>query len=141
MFITRTLRLTLLGLALFASQVQAQVQDAVPYPTRPLKLVVPLTPGTTTDLVAREFADRMAKKLGQPVVVDNKPGAGGIIAAQTVAKSAPDGYTILLINSQHAINPAAYRYTPAPIKAGARTVSSDVPNRDVNRKIRMELRT
>lgn len=112
MFITRALRLTMLGLALCASQVQAQAQDAAPYPSRPLKLVVPLTPGTTTDLVAREFADRMAKKLGQPVVVDNKPGAGGIIAAQAVAKAAPDGYTILLINSQHAINPVAYDSLP-----------------------------
>lgn len=110
MFITRALRLSLMGLALCATQVHAQ--DAAPYPNRPLKLVVPLTPGTTTDLVAREFADRMARKLGQPVVVDNKPGAGGIIAAQAVAKSAPDGYTILLINSQHAINPAAYDAMP-----------------------------
>ena len=106
MFFARTLRLTLMGLALCASQVHAQEPAA--YPTRPLRLVVPLTPGTTTDQIAREFADRMAKKLGQPVVVDNKPGAGGIIAAQAVAKAAPDGYTILLINSQHAINPAAY---------------------------------
>ncbi|RZL88333.1 MAG: tripartite tricarboxylate transporter substrate binding protein [Variovorax sp.] len=114
MFNAHALRLTLLGLALCVSQVQVQAQahDAVPYPTRPLKLVVPLTPGTTTDQVAREFADRMAKKLGQPVVVDNKPGAGGVIAAQAVAKAAPDGYTILLINSQHAINPSAYDSMP-----------------------------
>lgn len=110
MFIPRALRLTMLGLALCATQVQAQ--DPAAYPNRPLKMVVPLTPGTTTDLVAREFAERMAKKLGQPVVVDNKPGAGGVIAAQAVAKSAPDGYTLLLINSQHAINPAAYGTLP-----------------------------
>src|SRR4051794_38609256 len=102
MALAHALRLAFLGLALSASQVQAQA--AAPYPNRPLKLVVPLTPGTTPDQVGGEFADRMAKKLGQPVVVDNKPGADGIIAAQAVAKSAPDGYTILLINSQHAIN-------------------------------------
>lgn len=104
------LRLTLLGLALCASQVQAQ--DPAAYPSRPVRLVVPLTPGTTTDLIAREFADRMAKKLGQPVVVDNKPGAGGVIAAQAVSKSPADGYTLMLINSQHAINPAAYETLP-----------------------------
>src|SRR6218665_2484536 len=91
MFIARAPCLTMLCLALCAIQVPAQ--EAVPYPSRPLKLVVPLTPGTTTDLVAREFADRMSRKLGQPVVGDNRPGAGGIIAAQAVAKSAPDGYT------------------------------------------------
>jgi tripartite-type tricarboxylate transporter receptor subunit TctC len=110
MFTARALRLSMLGLALCASQVQAQ--DPSTYPNRPIKMVVPLTPGTTTDQVARELAERMAKKLGQPVVVDNKPGAGGTIAAQAVAKAAPDGYTILLINSQHAINPAAYESMP-----------------------------
>ncbi|KAB7559730.1 tripartite tricarboxylate transporter substrate binding protein [Verminephrobacter eiseniae] len=110
MFIARAPCLTMLCLALCAIQVPAQ--EAAPYPSRPLKLVVPLTPGTTTDQVAREFADRMSRKLGQPVVVDNRPGAGGIIAAQAVAKSAPDGYTILMVNSQHAINPAAYASMP-----------------------------
>lgn len=110
MFIARALRLTMLCLVLCVAQVQAQ--SAAPYPSRPLKLVVPLTPGTTTDQVAREFADHMSRKLGQPVVVDNRPGAGGVIAAQAVAKSAPDGYTILMINSQHAINPAAYASMP-----------------------------
>jgi tripartite-type tricarboxylate transporter receptor subunit TctC len=91
MFIARALRLTLLGLALCASQVQAQ--DAAAYPTRPLKPVVPLTPGTTTDQIAREFADRMARKLGQPVVVDNKPGAGGVIRAKPACRgiSSPRG--------------------------------------------------
>ena len=112
MLIAPALRLMMLGLALCASQVEVQAQDAAPYPSRPLKLVVPLTPGTTTDQVARDFADRMARKLGQPVVVDNKPGAGGVIAAQAVAKAAPDGYTILLINTQHAINPSAYDALP-----------------------------
>jgi tripartite-type tricarboxylate transporter receptor subunit TctC len=112
MLIAPALRLMMLGLALCVSQVEVQAQDASSYPTRPLKLVVPLTPGTTTDQVARDFADRLARKLGQPVVVDNKPGAGGVIAAQAVAKAAPDGYTILLINSQHAINPSAYDSMP-----------------------------
>jgi len=110
MLISRALRLTLMGLLLGASQVHAQPE--APYPNRPLRIFLPLTPGTTTDLVARELAERMGKKLGQSVVVENKPGAGGTLAAQAAAKAAPDGYTILLVNSQHAINPAAFETMP-----------------------------
>ena len=90
---------------------QAQGPEAA-YPQRPIRLLVPLSPGTTTDVVARQFADRLAQRLGQPVFVDNKPGAGGTLAAQATAKSPADGYTILLVNSQHAINPAAYGSLP-----------------------------
>jgi tripartite-type tricarboxylate transporter receptor subunit TctC len=73
------------------------------YPTRPITLVVPLTPGTTMDIQARLYADGLAKRFGSPVVVVNRPGAGTLIGAQTVANAAPDGYTILLTNSAHAI--------------------------------------
>lgn len=82
------------------------------FPNRPLRLLVPNTPGSTSDLVARLFAERLGQRLGQPVVVDNKPGAGGVIAAQTAAQSPRDGYTMLFVNSQHAINPAAYDKLP-----------------------------
>ncbi|MES2362405.1 MAG: tripartite tricarboxylate transporter substrate binding protein [Pseudomonadota bacterium] len=100
-------------LALFSIGAQAQsASDVASYPTRPIRMVLPLSPGTTTDLVARMFADRLAQHLGQPVTVDNRPGAGGVIATQTVAKSPADGYTILLVNSQHAINPAVYPTLP-----------------------------
>jgi len=73
------------------------------FPARPITLVVPLTPGTTIDILARIYADRLAQILGQPVVVLNRPGAGGIIGAQAVAKASPDGYTLLFANSGHAI--------------------------------------
>lgn len=100
-------------LALFSIGVQAQnAPDAASYPTRPIRMILPLSPGTTTDLVARMFADRLSQRLGQPVTVDNRPGAGGVIATQAVARSPADGYTILLVNSQHAINPAAYPTLP-----------------------------
>ena len=83
------------------------------YPDRnPSALVLPLSPGTTTDLVARAFAERIGQRLGQTVVVENRPGAGGTLAAQVVAKAPADGYTILLVNSQHAINPAAHPSLP-----------------------------
>jgi tripartite-type tricarboxylate transporter receptor subunit TctC len=73
------------------------------FPARMITIVVPLTPGTTIDILARLYADGLAKRLGQQVIVANRPGAGGLIGAQTVAAAAADGYTILLANSGHAI--------------------------------------
>ena len=75
-------------------------------------MIVPLSAGTTTDIVARTIADRLGQRLGQPVVVENKQGAGGLIAAQAALSSAPDGYTILMVNSQHVINPAVNKSLP-----------------------------
>src|SRR5256712_12088246 len=80
------------------------------YPDRPLRLVVGFPPGGSGDFLARIIADELTREIGQPVVVDNKPGAGSNIAAEHVARAAPDGYTILLAgNFTHAINPWLYR--------------------------------
>ena len=79
----------------------ARAQDA--YPSRLITIVVPITPGTTIDILARLYADKLAKKFGQQVVVANRPGAGGLIAAQAVANAPADGYTVLFANSGHAI--------------------------------------
>ena len=77
------------------------------YPAKPLKLIIPVPPGGTTDIVGRGVADQLAKVLGQPVVVENKGGGGGSIGADAIAKSAPDGYTIGIATvSTHAVNPA-----------------------------------
>jgi len=73
------------------------------YPSRLITVVVPLTPGTTIDILARLFAESLSKRFGQQVIVANRPGAGGVIAAQTVAGAPADGYTVLLANSGHAI--------------------------------------
>ncbi|NML43118.1 tripartite tricarboxylate transporter substrate binding protein [Ramlibacter sp. G-1-2-2] len=98
-------------LALLAAlPLAAAAQD---FPSRPLKLVVPFGPGTTTDIVARVFAEALVKPLGQPVVVENKAGAGGNIGADLVAKAQPDGYTIVMGTvGTHAINPGLYRKMP-----------------------------
>ena len=83
------------------------------YPDKPLKFVVPWPPGGAADIMARLIADRLAKEFGQPVVVDNRPGAGGNIGAELVAKSPADGYTFLMGTvGTHAINPALYAVMP-----------------------------
>jgi tripartite-type tricarboxylate transporter receptor subunit TctC len=79
------------------------------FPSKPIKLMVGYTPGGTTDILARAVAHRLSEKLGQPVVVDNRPGAAGGIASELTARAAPDGYTLLMATaSSHGINPAVY---------------------------------
>lgn len=88
----------------------AAAQD---FPTRPVTLVIPFAAGGSTDLVGRLIAERMAAELGQPVVVENKGGAGGNLGAAQVAKATPDGYTILMGTvATHALNPALYKKMP-----------------------------
>ena len=83
------------------------------YPTKPLRLVVPYPPGGSTDQLARAVADRLGQALGQPVIVENKPGANTIIGAETVAKAPPDGYTMFVGSSASlAVNPLLYEKLP-----------------------------
>ena len=92
---------------------RASAQTSVqPWPTRPVKLVVPFPPAGAADVVARLLADRLSEKLGQQVIVENKGGAGGNIAAHLVAQAAPDGYTIFLASASLTSNPALYGSLP-----------------------------
>ncbi len=94
-------------LALSGSAALAQA-----YPSRPIKFLVPFSPGSGTDIIARTVGEAMSKNIGQPVIVENKPGAGGTIAAAQVARAEPDGYTVLIHSSGHALNPAIYPNLP-----------------------------
>ncbi len=93
--------------ATFAAAIAAPVL-AQQYPSKPVRLVVPYTPGAGTDTIARILAQKAGESLGQQVVIDNRPGAGGTIGTEVVAKSAPDGYTLLFAPTSHAINPGIY---------------------------------
>ena len=100
--------LGLLAASLLAGSALAQGA----FPGKPIRLVVPFTAGSGTDIIARTIGEVMSRSLGQPVLVENKPGAGGTIGAAQVAKSEPDGHTILIHSSGHALNPAIYPGLP-----------------------------
>lgn len=104
-------------------------QAAGDYPTRPVSLVVPFSPGGGTDISARILAERLSQTLGQTIVVDNKAGAGGQIAADLVARADPDGYTLLFANSgMLSINPWIYKLKTDPAEAFAPvSLFSDLP--------------
>jgi len=115
-----------IALASFAALAQAQA-----WPSKPIKWVVPFAPGGTTDILARTVAEKLALALGQPVVIENKPGAGGGVGAEFTAKAAPDGYTIMGGTiSTHAINASLYKNLPYdPVKDFvAITLIARVPN-------------
>jgi len=87
------------------------------YPSRPVKIVVPATPGGAIDLIARTLAEKLTASLGQPVVVENKPGASNNLGTDFVAKSPPDGYTLVIVASSHATNKHLFKQMPFdPIK-------------------------
>jgi tripartite-type tricarboxylate transporter receptor subunit TctC len=100
-----------LGLLAGAVSTGAYAADAseTTFPNKPIRLVVPWAPGGFTDSLARLVAEQMGRGLGQPVIVENRPGANGIMGTESVAKSAPDGYTVLMATAEtHAINPSIY---------------------------------
>jgi tripartite-type tricarboxylate transporter receptor subunit TctC len=94
-------RIAYVGMVLIASLLSARADGH--YPSRPITLIAPISPGTTIDILARLYADKLSRILGQTVIVMNKPGAGGAVGAETVANADGDGYTLLFTNSGHAI--------------------------------------
>jgi len=99
----------LLGAAALAL---AATAHAAPFPERPVEMIIPYPPGGTADAVARPLSAVLQEKLGVPVVVSYKPGAGGAIATQYVARAKPDGYTMVMVLAAHAINPSLYANLP-----------------------------
>lgn len=90
------------------------------WPERPVRIIVPYTPGGASDITARILAERMSAKFGQPVTVDNRAGASGIIGTEAVAKASPDGYTLVFVASSHVVNKALFgNLTYDPIKSFA----------------------
>jgi tripartite-type tricarboxylate transporter receptor subunit TctC len=78
------------------------------FPSKPIRMIVPFTPGSATDIMGRTAGDRVAANIGQPVIVENRPGAGGTIGTGQVAKAPPDGYTLVVVSSGHVTNPVLY---------------------------------
>ena len=95
-----------LGLALLANLAHAE------FPDKPVRIVVPFAPGGGTDLIARTLGQGMSQALGQSVIIDNKPGAGTVIGTDLVAKSAPDGYNLVIATLAHAVNPSLLSKLP-----------------------------
>ncbi len=90
----------------------APAAHAQAYPAKPLRMIVGFAPGGGTDVTARVVAQPLAERLGQRVVVDNRPGADGVLGTDLAAKSPPDGYTILMVNSGHTVNPGVFKKLP-----------------------------
>ncbi len=107
---TSLLKLAIVCVALASGAVSAQN-----FPGRPLRLVVPFGPGGVGDITARTVAQKMGETMGQQIIVDNRPSAGGIVAAEMVAKSEPDGYTLMLLNNTNAVSAAMFKSLPYDI--------------------------
>jgi tripartite-type tricarboxylate transporter receptor subunit TctC len=95
-----------------AIMLPASAGAAEPYPSRPIRLIVPYPPGGGTDIVGRILGDKLHRSLGQPIVIDNRGGAGGVLGTELAAKATPDGYTLVLVPTSHVINPSIYAKLP-----------------------------
>jgi tripartite-type tricarboxylate transporter receptor subunit TctC len=132
------------GMALFAPKLTRAAQTDLPYPTRAVRWIVPYTAGGATDVLSRLLCQRLAERLGQPFVVENKPGAGSNIGTQAVISSPPDGYTLLLTSTANAINasfdptlPFDFAKGIVPVAGLARiplvlVINNDLPAHDVS---------
>jgi len=129
-----TIRLVALALLAALAMTPARAQEA--YPTRPIRIIVPFPAGGPSDVLTRMMGDRMSADLGQPIVVDNRPGANTVIGAELVAKAAPDGYTLLMaIDSTLVMNQYLYSHLPydpindfAPVSLAAQNMGWLVVN-------------
>jgi tripartite-type tricarboxylate transporter receptor subunit TctC len=104
-----------MGLVFCAAIVPAA--QAQTYPARPIRMIVPFPPGGSNDIVARVIGQQLTERLGKPVVIDNRGGAGGLIGTETAIHAQPDGYTLLIISAAYSYNPSVYKLPYDPIKA------------------------
>ncbi|MEY3872190.1 MAG: hypothetical protein RLZZ296_1185 [Pseudomonadota bacterium] len=98
----------LVAIAAVLSAAAVSAQTTAAYPSKTIKIVVPFTAGSATDIMARVVGERLSASLGQAVMVENRPGAGGTLGSAQVAKSEPDGYTLLVVSTGHVVNPTLY---------------------------------
>ena len=113
MMMKKRIAAAIVGLAAGVSSAGASAQAA--FPTQPLKIIVPFAPGGGSDFIGRFIADKLTKSLGQPVLVDNRPGAGGLLGIEIGVKAAADGYTFILIASSYAVNPSIFKLKFDPV--------------------------
>ena len=107
---TLWIKLLAANVLLLAAIGMAHAQDV--FPSRPVHLLVPFAPGGAVDIVARTLGDELSSRWGRAVVVENRPGAGGMVASEAAAKAAPDGYTLIIVATGHALNPHLYAKLP-----------------------------
>src|SRR2546426_12229575 len=137
------------ALALAVSFAAAAIPASAQYPTKPIRIIVPFAAGGTTDLLSRAVGAKLAAALGQPVIADNRPGAGGVIGSEIVAKASPDGYTIGMLISTHAVNPFVVKslpydtindFTPVTLVAivpGILSANASLPVRSVQEMVQL----
>ena len=109
---------TFLCIALACGVAEAYAQSDTNYPSKPIRMIVPSAPGSGPDIMARAIGQKLTEALGQAIVIDDKPGAGGIIGSEAAAKAPPDGYTLIMSNAgAHTVNPSLYAKLPYdPVK-------------------------
>ena len=108
----------LIGLAILGANIHVQAQPAPDkFPSKTVKMVVPLTPGSGADIAGRLVAKSLSELWKQPVIIENRPGAGGLVGTGVVVNAAPDGYTLLVQSASYAANPAIYKKLPYDLKS------------------------
>jgi tripartite-type tricarboxylate transporter receptor subunit TctC len=112
---TSNQRTNTLAAALTAAAVLATPAARAAYPDKPVRLVIPFAPGGGTDIVARVLAQKLSEEFRSQVVVDNRPGAGGTLGAEIAARSAPDGYTLMIVSGSYSVNPSLYKLPYDPV--------------------------
>ena len=106
------------AIACAIASMPAYAADASPYPVRPIRIIVGNPAGSGTDMIARFVGAKLTERLGQQIVVDNRPGANGIIATEFASRAAPDGHTLLFMSTSHTMNAAVYNKLPFdPVKS------------------------